>query len=125
MNDLKPISIRNAPHYVWGDRCDGWFLVKNDDFTIIQECMPPGTHETRHRHRRARQFFYVLAGTATMEHDGSVCECCAGEGLEIAPGVAHRIINRTQEPLAFIVFSRPPSHGDRVAVESDGEHSHG
>jgi mannose-6-phosphate isomerase-like protein (cupin superfamily) len=114
MKDGKPISIRNATHYVWGDQCDGWFLVRNEEFTIIQERMPPGTRETRHRHERARQFFYVLAGTATMEQEGVICECRAGEGVEVAPGAAHRISNRTQEPLAFIVFSQPPSHGDRT-----------
>ena len=32
--------------------------------------MPPGTAETRHKHSRVRQFFYVLSGELTLEVKG-------------------------------------------------------
>jgi len=31
------ISKATAPHYVWGDRCDGWRLVQSDGLSVIHE----------------------------------------------------------------------------------------
>jgi mannose-6-phosphate isomerase-like protein (cupin superfamily) len=108
------IGKANAEHYTWGDGCDGWYLVKSDELTIIQERMPAGTAEVLHRHRKSRQFFYVLSGSALMEHNNKQCILQAGEGIEIAPGVAHQIRNEGTSPLEILVTSHPPSHGDRV-----------
>ena len=111
------VSLENAEHYTWGDGCDAWYLVKNDNLTIIQERMPPGTSETLHRHDRSRQFFYIVAGTAVMEHDGEVPPLDAGQGLEIAPGVTHKIRSASAQSLQLIVTSQPPSHTDRIEVK--------
>jgi mannose-6-phosphate isomerase-like protein (cupin superfamily) len=110
-------SPANAEHYTWGSGCDGWYLVKRDELTIIEERMPTGTSETMHRHTRSRQFFYVLAGEARMEHDGHVIVLRAGEGLEVPPGVNHRISNAAAQPLRVMVTSQPPSHDDRIESE--------
>ena len=67
---MKKISTLVAEHYVWGDRCDGWHLVKQPSMGVIHERMPPGTSEVMHFHHRARQFFYMLSGTAVMDLDG-------------------------------------------------------
>ena len=56
------IDKESAPHYGWGEGCDGWHLVRTPELSVIQERMPPGTSEVRHRHGRARQFFFVLSG---------------------------------------------------------------
>jgi len=64
------ISKESAEHYTWGDGCDGWHLVKQPQLSVIHERMPPGTAEVRHYHERARQLFFVLSGTATLEVDG-------------------------------------------------------
>lgn len=106
-------SIANAEHYVWGDACEGWHLVRTPELSVIQERVPPGRSEVRHRHARARQFFYVLRGEATLEREGEVVRLRAGQGLEVAPGEAHQLQNLAAEPLEFIVVSQPPSHGDR------------
>ena len=111
------ISKANAEHYTWGQGCDGWYLLKNDQITVIQERMPRGTAETLHKHARARQFFFVLAGLAVMEHGGVVTTLTAGTGLEIPPGVPHRILNKGDTDLEILVTSLPPSHADRVAVD--------
>ena len=108
------IGKANAEHYTWGDGCDGWYLVKNDELTIIQERMPADTAEVFHRHNKSRQFFYVLSGFAVMEHADEHSVLQAGDGIEIAPGVAHRIRNEGTSPLELLVTSCPPSHGDRV-----------
>ena len=107
------VSIRTAEHYRWGDCCDGWYLVKNERINIIQEKMPPGTSETRHLHRKAQQFFYVLAGEASLEIDGRVVVLHAHEGALVSPGSPHRMQNMSKRDLEFVVTSEPPSHGDR------------
>ena len=110
----QPVSRSNAPHYTWGAGCDGWHLAKAEGLSVIAERMPPGTAETRHHHERARQFFYVLEGTASFELDGSVHVLRPGEGIEVPPRSPHTMMNRSTADLAFLVVSAPPSHGDRV-----------
>ena len=115
---MKPISRVSAEHYLWGANCDGWHLVKNEMLSVIEEQMPPGTSEVRHYHRKAQQFFFILAGSAEMELDGDKLGLVAGEGIHIAPEMVHRISNAAGEPLRFLVISQPPSHGDRVVAKA-------
>ncbi len=110
---VRKVSLDSAEHYTWGARCDGWHLVKHPELSVIRERMPPGTAEVRHRHRRARQFFFVLSGAALLEAGGVEYPIQAGQGLQIEPGVAHQISNRSREPLELLVISQPQSHGDR------------
>ena len=113
-----PISAANAEHYIWGDQCDGWYLVRTADLNIIEESMPPGAAEKPHHHTRARQFFFVLAGELTLAIDSEDIALGPGEGLEIPPGQIHQAINRSGAPVRFLVTSQPPSHGDRIDVPS-------
>ena len=114
MKPVQKVSIETAEHYVWGNGCDGWHFVNLPSLSVIREQMPSGTAEVRHLHSKARQFFFVIGGTAVLELDGSSHELRPGEGLEVAPGVAHQVFNRGAEPLEFIVVSQPHSHGDRI-----------
>jgi quercetin dioxygenase-like cupin family protein len=111
---IKPISTDTAEHYTWGDRCDGWHLVRTPDLSIIEERMPPSTTETRHHHVHTRQFFYVLEGELTLEveHEDHILH--AGQGIEITPGQPHQAMNHSDAPTRFLVTSQPPSHGDRI-----------
>ena len=52
------ISINNASHYKWGNKCDGWHLVKSENLSVIQERVPNGSGEVCHYHQKAEQFFY-------------------------------------------------------------------
>lgn len=108
------VSIANAAHYQWGDGCDGWHLVRSEGLSVIQEQMPPGTREVRHRHERSRQYFHVLQGALSIEVDGARCELKTSEGLEIAPGQMHQVFNDSAGLTTFLVVSQPPSHGDRI-----------
>lgn len=110
---VSVISLQTAEHYRWGDCCDGWYLVKNDRLNVIQEKMPPGTSETRHLHHKAQQFFYVLAGDASLEVEGRVLVLHEREGALVPPGSRHRMQNRSKRDLEIVVTSEPPSHGDR------------
>ncbi len=111
--EWKPASVKNAERYLWGDGCDGWHLLNRDDFSVIQERMPPGTSEKMHFHKFARQFFFVLDGTATVDFDGEQIVLEKHQGIEVHPGISHRMCNETSEDLSFLVFSVPKSHGDR------------
>ncbi len=113
---MRKVSVGTARHYTWGGRCDGWHLVDRPELSVIRERMPPGTSEVRHRHRSARQFFYVLRGTARLEAGDETQELAAGEGLEVAPGAPHQMSNPSDSELEFIVVSQPHSHGDREPV---------
>lgn len=57
---MKPISTAKAEHYLWGDGCDGWYLIRTPEMNVIEEKMPPDTCETRHFHVRAGQFSMCL-----------------------------------------------------------------
>ena len=116
MPSPPPISRTTAPHYTWGEVCDGWHLVHTPELSIIEERMPPSTSEHRHFHTHARQFFYVLAGTLTLELAGTTHTLTANEGLEVPPGSPHQAFNKSPEDTRFLVTSQPPSHGDRTDV---------
>lgn len=111
-------SATSAEHYTWGNCCDGWYLVKTPELNIIQERMPPGTSETLHKHQKARQFFFVLSGEASIEREGKLSIVHAGEGLEVPPGIAHKVVNKSRQKLEILVTSQPPSHGDRIDLEA-------
>ncbi|MES2158279.1 MAG: cupin domain-containing protein [Pseudomonadota bacterium] len=115
-----PIDRATGEHYVWGEVNDGWHLVKRDDMSVITERIAPGASEVRHLHARARQFFYVLAGELTMEVGGTTHVLHAGQGIEIAPGIAHQAQNRSAAPVDIIVNSTPKGHGDRVEAPLAG-----
>jgi len=116
MNAIRKISIESAEHYAWGTTCDGWHLVNQPSLSVIRERMPRGAAETNHLHHQARQFFYILAGEATMRVEDADVVLRAGEGLEIPPGVPHRIRNDGPSAVEILVISQPHSHGDRQAV---------
>ena len=107
-------STDNAEHYIWGNGCDGWHLLKSDSLSVIQERMPPGTGEQLHYHEKAQQLFYILSGTATFETDGKIITVNERQSLHIPGNTMHRISNNTVADLHFLVISEPKSHGDRV-----------
>ena len=108
------VSIHNAEHYVWGDVCDGWHLLKHDELSIIQERVPAGGAEVMHYHTKARQFFYILEGEGTMVFEHHVTVLKKGEGMEIAPKIKHQFQNQSGADVHFLVISIPPTRGDRI-----------
>jgi quercetin dioxygenase-like cupin family protein len=115
----SPIYRDNAEHYLWGGTCDGWHLARSAAMSVIEERMPPGTREARHRHAHTRQFFYVLAGALTMEVEGTRHLLAARSGIELPPGTAHQASNESDSDVEFLVVSTPPSHGDHIAAADD------
>jgi uncharacterized cupin superfamily protein len=109
-----PTSTKTAKAYTWGDGCDGWQLVRAAGLSIIEERMPAGSREVRHWHARAAQFFYILAGTLTLEVEGVRHVLPPRTGIELPQGTAHQAMNETGTDVEFLVVSTPPSHGDRI-----------
>jgi mannose-6-phosphate isomerase-like protein (cupin superfamily) len=112
---MKIVSRQHPlKHYIWGTGCDGWNLVDGPSLSVKMERMPQHTAEQRHYHARARQFFYILKGTAIFETDEGKTVVQAGQGVEISPGIRHRILNEGPEDLEFILSSQPSTAGDRI-----------
>lgn len=108
------VSRTGARRYEWGDGCEGWHLVADPDLSVIEERMPPGTSEVRHRHGRARQFFYLLDGSLEIKIEGTSHPLERGSGVEIPPGAAHQVRNPGPAVTTFLVVSAPPAQEDRI-----------
>jgi mannose-6-phosphate isomerase-like protein (cupin superfamily) len=112
------VNLKSAEHYKWGGPqgtdCDGWHLVNNSSLSIIEELMPAGSSEVRHLHEHARQFFFVLEGTLTLEVEHHRFVLQVGDGLDISPGKLHQALNESATTIRMIVTSQPPSHNDRI-----------
>ena len=115
------VSIENAEHYIWGEVCDGWNLLKRDDMSIIQERVPAGGTEVMHYHHVARQFFYILDGEGTMMFEDKEIILHKGQGIEIAPAVRHQFKNQSTADVYFLVVSVPTTRGDRFNIPPAAE----
>lgn len=113
---MEKVNRNTAEHYKWQKICDGWHLVQRNDFSVIAEQMPPHTAEDMHYHTQARQFFYMLSGTAIMKLSDREIVLDTDEGLEIAPGTIHQMTNSSDNEIQFLVMSVPKSHGDKIIV---------
>ncbi len=108
------ISTENAEYYIWGEKCDGWHLLKRGDMSVIQERVPAGGAEVPHYHERARQFFYILEGEGRMIFEDQEIVLRKGQGLEIPPLVKHQFKNRSEADVYFLVVSVPSTRRDRI-----------
>jgi mannose-6-phosphate isomerase-like protein (cupin superfamily) len=111
------IDEKTAEHYVWGNGCDGWHLLKTEGLSVIKERVPSGEAERAHFHTKARQFFFILKGEAQIEMNGSVHALSQNQGIEVPPGIVHKFKNVSPRDVEFLVISSPKSHGDRVDQE--------
>jgi len=108
-----------APHYLWGEICEGWRLLDSEGLSVIEELMPPQTKETRHVHARANQLFYVLAGTLTIELDGQIHELTPSDALNVQPGQAHQAL-ASAKCFRLTGRARPGAFG-LIPGQSEGE----
>ncbi|MEO8482833.1 MAG: cupin domain-containing protein [Acidobacteriota bacterium] len=106
-------NIGNAEHYQWGQVCEGWRLLDRADLSVIQEHVPPGAGEVRHRHTRARQLFVVLSGQLTIETTDALFRLAAGDALEVPPTEPHVARNDSRADVSFLVISAPSTKNDR------------
>jgi mannose-6-phosphate isomerase-like protein (cupin superfamily) len=114
---MKITNIINAEHYTWGEGCDGWHLLNDENLSIIQEKVPAGKSEVKHYHNISRQFFYILEGEGIMEFPDKIVKLLKNEGLEVPPKTIHKFFNQSDSDLIFLVISSPESHGDKINCE--------
>jgi mannose-6-phosphate isomerase-like protein (cupin superfamily) len=112
---MKPVSkINPLKHYLWGDQCDGWNLLDEKGLSVKLERMPPHTAEQRHYHLQAQQFFFMLHGEAIFEIEEELVKVPENHGIRIEPGKKHRILNKTDQDIEFLLSSQPSTTLDRV-----------
>jgi mannose-6-phosphate isomerase-like protein (cupin superfamily) len=111
-----PISKSTAAQFAWREVCDGWTLMSTSSLHVVQERMPPGTHELRHKHATTYQFYFVLEGHATVVLDDGALPVLAGQGVAIPRGVPHQIRNDSTGAVEFLVISSRPPREDRVDI---------
>lgn len=114
VSDTRPLA-----QYKWGADCDAYVLVDEPALSVKLEQMQPGTCETLHFHQRSQQFFYVLAGEASMEIADDTLQLRKSEGVLVEAGARHRICNHGTEPLRFVVTSQPAVGHDRVELNQN------
>ena len=112
-----PISKQTADHYTWGEDCDGWHLLKVPGMSVVHERVPSGRSEIPHFHQRAHQFFFILAGEATLEVGGTIVRMKPGEGCSVKPQISHVVRNEGTADLEYLLMSAPPSQGDRSEIQ--------
>ncbi len=112
--NLKVVSTKNTQSYKWQEHCDGWWIKRIGKFTIIEEMMPPGTHEIKHFHSQVEQFFYCLEGEIHIEIDSKEYVLSKNEGISIKATIAHQVFNRSSQNVRFLVVSYPNAYEDRV-----------
>ncbi len=118
---MTVINTSTAEHYLWGEGCSGWHLLQHDNFSIIEECVPPGQKEQRHFHSVSRQFFYILQGEAIMELDGHEFVLGIQQGIEIPPRAAHQSVGCVlvqDRKIVALGHTQPPGqqHAEAMAL---------
>ncbi|PWT76468.1 MAG: cupin domain-containing protein [Bacteroidetes bacterium] len=114
---MNAVSKANPlKYYKWGEHCEGWNLVENHNLSVKLETMPAGAEEILHYHQQSQQFFFILKGKAAFEIDSKVVFVQEGQGIHIQPGQKHRIVNRSDETLEFILCSQPSTINDRINI---------
>lgn len=106
-----PISTQTARQSTWHDVCRAFHFVDRADLSVVHEHMPAGTSGEPHTHERARQFFYVLAGTGTMTLGQREVQVPAASGIEVPPRTRHHMRNDGEEDLEMIVVTTPRASG--------------
>lgn len=107
-------SANNTPSYTWGNNCKGWPLAEDQSLRVIEEEMPPGTEEQLHYHEKAAQVFYILKGEAEFQVGEETILAAQGESLQIPAGHPHKISNKSNQNIRFLVISAPTTNGDRI-----------
>lgn len=113
------IDQKTAVHYQWGDHCDAWVMLNKPELSVKTEKMPAGTQEQPHFHKEARQFFYILSGTAVFHLKDEQKIVYPTQSIFIEPTIPHFIANESAEELEFMVISQPSADQDRFPVEKD------
>ena len=92
----------------------GYFRVLADepDHKVKRIVVLPGMRLSLQRHQYRSEHWHVVSGRAIVTRDGHDRALVAGESIDIACGVAHRVLNPRPDPLAFIEVQRGSYFGE-------------
>jgi uncharacterized cupin superfamily protein len=80
-------------------------------FDLEHVTMPPGKKNFPfHSHGALWEMYYVISGSAKMRTDEETVELNAGDGYLCRPGLAHQIINDTEQDFVYLVISNDPPY---------------
>lgn len=78
-------------------------------FDMDQVTLPPGKRNfPHHSHAALWEMYYIVSGTAVVRIDGESHEVSAGDSIMCPPGVAHQIINESDDDVIYLVISNDP-----------------
>src|SRR5260370_35657789 len=78
-----------------------------NQFSLVESISPPGIGSPLHRHIRADQELYVLAGELEIFADSERFSFAKGETCLIRRGTPHREINSSRSETRFITIHSP------------------
>lgn len=70
----------------------------------------PGEEIGKEKHRRVKQTFYFVSGSATAIIDGKRRIVRAGDVITVKPGMTHNFITLGRSPLKLWTTYEPPNH---------------
>ena len=75
--------------------------------SLAEATLAPGQSTEAHRHPRAEEIYYVLAGTGAMRIGGETRQVGPGDGIAIPPGSPHQLRNCGTDDLVFLCCCAP------------------
>ncbi|OPZ79582.1 MAG: Cupin domain protein [bacterium ADurb.Bin429] len=89
-------------------------IFTRDDTPVANLHVTEITDSRKHYHRKATEYYYILAGMGTMELNDDTVPLEPGTAIIIEPGTAHRAYGDIQ---ALIVVIPAAEHGDEYFCE--------
>ncbi len=80
-------------------------LGRGQGYQVKKLTVYPGHSLSNHSHAHRSEHWSVVAGTATVLLDGKELHLTRGQSLLVAPGQAHRLMNREYENLVLVETS--------------------
>lgn len=77
-------------------------LADETDHKVKRIVVNPGGRLSLQRHHRRAEHWYIVRGQAIVTLDAREIPLTSGQAVDIAKGMAHRILNVGQEDLVYI-----------------------
>jgi mannose-6-phosphate isomerase-like protein (cupin superfamily) len=87
--------------------------------SLAEATLAPGGRTEAHYHPRSEEIYYILRGEGRVRIGEEERRVKSGDGIAIAPGAPHQILNDRDEDLVFLCCCAPAyEHEDTVIVGS-------
>jgi mannose-6-phosphate isomerase-like protein (cupin superfamily) len=111
---VKPITVSESPVVPNPNGLDAHRLYASPLVEVVHIHLPAGQSLARHA-SPVDTFFYIIAGTATVESDAGSVQAATGTLLPHPKETFHRVRNETGDRLEFLVVKTPsPDRPPRI-----------